>query len=198
MRLSDASGEIESVNMRFDLAANADWSCEEPTAYSLEGSADGIVWTMLTEDDEVALPSSAGKAYSPSRGFDRPARTAAADRSFAAPLSVMLGANAALRAEYMGDAEPIKISSLAVDAAGGSSCTGFSFSESGTLDIVNVSESSESGSFVALNVSEDSGWENLKNWTVAVNGKPAGAKFNIAVLKDGLRIFKPGFVLLLQ
>ena len=198
MRLADSTPEIASVNMRVDFAANADWSDEVPTAYSLEGSVDGVVWTVLTEDDKVELPSAAGKVYSKSRGFERPARTAAADKAFAAPLSVKLGANAALRAEYLGEVDPIKISSLLVDAAGGSCCEGFSFAANGTLDVVNVSESSESGSFVALNVSQDSGWENLKNWTVAVNGKPAGAKFNIAVLKDGLRIFKPGFVLLLQ
>ena len=122
----------------------------------------------------------------------------AADKSFANPISVALGANATLRAEYVGEVEPIKISSLKVDAAGGSSCEGFVFEENGSLDVVNVTESSENGRFVAVDVPDGSGWTNLKNWTITVNGKPTGGKFKVAVVEDGLRIFEPGLVFVVR
>lgn len=201
MRLADSmTTEITGLNMKMDIAANADYCCEEPTAYSLEGSIDGVTWIMLTEDNEVKLPSVAkNTVYSPNRTFDlNPARTVADDKSFAAPISVSLGANATLRAEYVGEVEPIKISSLKVDSAGGSSCEGFIFEANGTLDVVNVTESSENGRFVAVNVSDDSGWANLKNWKITVNGKPLGGKFKVDIVENGLRISEPGFVLVVR
>ena len=199
MRLADSKPEITAVNMAMDAISGDDCYSELPTAYSLEGSVDGVTWIMLTEDDEVVLPSVVKKkVYSSPRQFNCSASTAAADESFANPISVALGANATLRAEYVGEVEPIKISSLKVDAAGGSSCEGFVFEENGSLDVVNVTESSENGRFVAVDVPDGSRWTNLKNWTITVNGKPTGGKFKVAVVEDGLRIFEPGLVFVVR
>ena len=198
IRLAESKPEIAAINMSMEMVANADYCSEQPTAYSLEGSVDGENWVMLKEDGSVNLPSVAkGKIYEKAQTFDMPARTAA-DKSFANPISVTLGANATLRAEYVGEVEPIKISSLKVDAAGGSSCNGFVFAENGTLDVVNVTESDENGRFVAVDVPDGSGWTNLKNWTITVNGKPTGGKFKVAVVENGLRIFEPGLVFVVR
>ena len=63
---------------------------------------------------------------------------------------------------------------------------------------MNVTESSENGRFVAVNVSDDSGWANLKNWKITVNGKPLGGKFKVDIVENGLRISDPGFVLVVR
>ena len=198
IRLSENKAEVMSVNMAMDIAANVDYCCEQPTAYSLEGSVNGYDWVLLTEDDSVNLPEIAkGKVYSQARTFDVPARYVA-DRSFANPISVKLGANAVLRAEYAGDAAPISISSLTIDAIGGVTCSGFLFEEAGSLDIVNVDEAFESGYRIVVDVDTGASWSNLKNWAVTINGEPVGSKYSVSVDENGFRLFKKGFVFVVR
>ena len=198
IRLAESKPEVVSVNMAMDFAANADYCCEQPTAYSLEGSVNGTDWVLLTEDGSVNLPTVAkGKIYSTARTFDVPARYAA-DRSFPNPISVKLSPNAVLCAEYVGEAEPISISSLTVDAAVGVICSGFSFEKTGSLNIVNVDKSFESGTRISIDVDSHESWNNLKNWTITVNGAPANGRYAVSVGKNGLRLFKKGFVFVLR
>ena len=198
IRLSENKAEVGSVNMAMDFAANADYCHEQPTAYSLEGSVNGTDWVLLTEDNSVNLPTVAkGKIYSTARTFEDPARYAA-DRSFSGPISVKLGSNAALRAEYVGEAEPVSISSLTVDFAGGATCSGFTFEKTGNLDIVNVDNTFESGIQIAVDVGSHESWGNLKNWNVTVNGAPVNGKYAVSVDKNGLRLFRRGFVFVVR
>jgi hypothetical protein len=196
--LSENKAEVGSVNMAMDFAANADYCYEQPTAYSLEGSVNGIDWVLLTEDNSVNLPTVAkGKIYQAARTFDVPARYVA-DRSFADPISVKLGPNVALRAEYVGEVEPISISSLTVDAAGGVTCSGFTFETTGNLNIINVDKSFKSGSHISVDVASQESWSNLQNWNMTVNGSPINGRYTVNIDKNGIRLFKGGLVILVR
>ena len=103
-----------------------------------------------------------------------------------------------MRAEYVGEVEPIKISSLKVDSAGGAVCSGFSFERTGNLDIVNVDDAFESGLLIVADVDSNEDWSNLKNWTVAINGEPVGSRYSVSVDENGFRLFKKGFVFVVR
>lgn len=195
IRLADSKPEITAVNMGMDIPANNDYCCGQPTAYSLEGSVDGENWVLLTEDNRVDLPTvEKTKVYQRARTFDVPARYVA-DKSFENPISVKLGANAILRSEYIGDSDKISISSLSIDAAGGSACSGFVFNETGTLDISNIGEDFEYGSLIDVDFGQESNWADLKNWKTTLNGKAMSSKYSVRISEEGVRVYKTGLVL---
>lgn len=195
IRLADSKPEITAVNMGMDIPANNDYCCGQPTAYSLEGSVDGENWVLLTEDNRVDLPTVAKtKVYQRARTFDVPARYVA-DKSFENPISVKLGANAILRSEYIGDSDKISISSLSIDAAGGSACSGFVFNETGTLDISNIGEDFEYGSLIDVDFGQESNWADLKNWKTTLNGNAMSSKYSVRISEEGVRVYKTGLVL---
>jgi hypothetical protein len=197
MRLTNGTPEI----VRYDFCSSTMTAASVsncPSTFSLEGSCDGSNWTVLHAITNNAVNSAGGRWVSDDTEFS----TQYTNTGFpvtghttgVVPLanvrSVSVAAGATLRA--IGNASPIK--GLVVDANGAGTIDGFAFSSDDgcTLNVLNA------GSFQALSLPGTylnvTGLENVKNWTVAINGV---AKANVsAVVSDGsIMIVKKGLVL---
>jgi hypothetical protein len=111
-----------------------------------------------------------------------------------APKSVCVSSGAMLRNE---SASPISVSVLKVDAAGMGSIDGFSFAESGVLDIAGADLSAASVDIRAGFGAAD-GVANIAGWTLNLDGEPAVRHSIASVSATGIRVVKIGFRVLIR
>ena len=113
--------------------------------------------------------------------------------SFVLPqVSVARGATLAANAD-----EPLVISDLLIDYEKGlGTIKGFAFAETGTLRITNTY--GRSALHFAADLSGVQGLDNLKNWTILIDGKDRTARRVITVTAEGIRIDPKGFLLLIS
>ena len=202
MRLTNGTPEI----VRYDFCSSTMNSTTQgttsvsncPSTFSLEGSRDGSSWTVLHAITNNAINSVGGRWVSDDTPFNKQYTnigfSVTGHTTGVVPLanvrSVSVAAGATLRA--IGDVSPIQ--GLAVDANGAGTIDGFAFSSAAgcTLNVLNA------GSFNALPLPGTylnvTGLENVKNWTVALNGE---AKANVRAVVSGgsIMIVKKGLIL---
>ena len=193
----------------FDIQTMDNLNSRSPRRLMLEGSADGTDWYVLYDNattgeefPDVPTPynwwlsdgisaSNASHARPAGTGFEVstsyvPDDAPATQFPDGVNVQVLNGATLTTTAPY-------EIKSLRVDASGAGTIDGFSFAESGTIDVVLGDNTSKP---VALpgTYMNCSGMENIANWTIKFNGaKFAGyrAKVNngtITVVPRGMMI----------
>ena len=169
-----------------------------PSAWTLEGSADGIHWYELHCVDNQPTPDVSvkwvfadhlyyeSKKYKES-GTDgqeiatRPAESISA--AFTNTVQVASGATL----EAIGE---VVLSSIKIDAADAGTMDGFSFAEKGELEIENL----ESGGTVAGLFTNATDLANLKKWTLSVNGGGSGGKMLVVNADGTLKVIPRGFM----
>jgi autotransporter-associated beta strand protein len=199
-RLTNGTPEIA----RYDFCSssmNAASVSNCPSTFSLEGSIDGVSWTLLHTVTNNPVNSGGGRWVSD----DTPFNTKYTNIGYqvvghvTAPMpltrvrSVRVAAGATLRAS--GEVAPIR--GLVVDANGAGTIDGFSFSDADgcTLNVLNAGQFSSlalPGEY--LNVS---GLENVTRWNLRLDGE---SKTSVtAVVVDGeLRLMRKGTVFLIR
>ena len=199
-RLTNGTPEIA----RYDFCSssmNAASVSNCPSTFSLEGSYDGVSWTLLHTVTNNPVNSGGGRWVSD----DTPFNTQYTNIGYqvvghvTAPMpltrvrSVRVAAGATLRAS--GQVAPIR--GLVVDANGAGTIDGFSFSDADgcTLNVLNA------GRFTSLALPGEylnvSGLENVSRWDLRLDGESKASV--TAVVVDGeLRLVRKGTVFLIR
>jgi len=158
-----------------------------PNSWKLEASADGIFWKELhsIEDHEDAslayVWASGGIQYkstaateSGTSGYPIPSYPDyRVSPNFSNTVSIAAGATLKAIGEVV-------LSSMEIDAVNAGTVDGFSFAESGELNVKNVSGNGVLGGTFVNSVN----LVNLKNWSISVNGSPMPGKM-ISVSESG-------------
>lgn len=161
--LAEDAPEITSFNFQTRWGTGSDyWACT-PTAFALEGSADGVTWTELYAEDAWEVPAGnnawiSGDANKPLE-FTRRAVNGTVDclRNVGA---VRVAAGATLRNE----GAETTLTALCIDATDAGTLEGFTLAEAGELQVVNLPDEwlvRLPGDYVDVK-----GLANLENWTL--------------------------------
>lgn len=195
MRLPDDSPEIRSYDFSSGAAAYINrW----PLKFALEGSTDGLSWTMLDDrTDYDATSMTNGHAHcwysdlqpvgsSETRtGFAIAGDPSSANTAQACASSISVGANGTL----VGSHGAI-LSKLSVDAADAGKIKGVAFAENGSLAVTGTIVP---GGMALLEFENVEGLENLSQWTLTVNGQ-SGRGYSAKAVRGRLVIFRRGMV----
>lgn len=210
MRLTNGTPAIVSYDIESFGNDTGTW----PTVASMEASVDGIHWELVelnesgdiieTHEYDLSVPlggesvknsnrwysdgtkqtnwdPSNGTTARPGAGF--PMRSRA---DMPAPLanvrSVSVNAGAILKAD-----DAITVSSLKIYSSGAGTMDGFTFAQTGTLDVVFEGDIPSSATIPGTYVNCD-GFANLVNWTLKVNGV-ANNKYFASMKNDGTLVF---------
>ena len=196
----------------FDFVSRFGWDepeTDHPAFYTLEGSADGVNWTMLHSTRDCEHPkggswASTGVAYEPGENqncrsvgkeFGHEIATGLENRetvNLSVARSVKVFAGATLETSAI-----IELPKLTVDARANSDAVvkGFVFSTSGVLTIENLSGSQEKTLPVSL--LDCTGVENISNWSLVVNGRSTTRK-SVEVRNGRLVIVSQGFSVIIR
>ena len=174
--------------VRYDMSSYSDSKLDScPTAWTLEGSTDGVSWRLL--DSRSQVPAAGAVWYSDGTPVkDRAGDAVGAgwelDYGNASDIlnnvsSYSVAAGATLRTE--GEVSPL-ISKLKIDAAEGTgSISGFSFAEKVAVDVTGISKRA-----LELSIPFDCGSCNgfaEAEWSFTADGK---ADTHVFVLRNGL------------
>ena len=217
MRLANGAPEIVSYDILSYWNSNA--TNEWPKIATMEASIDGVNWDLVETNDlgEVVAehnydfsiplggsnnanrwfsdgkeltPRTPSKATTPRPGAGFPIRGRVAN--FTMPLqnvrSISVAAGATLKTET-----EVVISSLKVDVGGAGTMDGFTFAETGTINVLtdDTSQTIElPGTYVNC-----IGLENVAGWNIEVNGSMT-KKFIPEVVDGRIRLRPRGFVLI--
>lgn len=203
MRLPYGAKEIASYDI---CSPKLDEIGRWPVKFTLEGSRDGLNWTLLddktgdTVDFETTMSGktlcwySDGSAFTSGvarTGFPINGKCAAPTMDFGALRSVSVASGATLRANGAG----LRLSALRLDANGSGTVKGFAFDSEGTVDVVNAADAADQVLPIAFETCEDV--ENLSGWTVnSVNGRRRAMDL---VWRNGeLHLVKRGLLLIVR
>jgi hypothetical protein len=191
MHLADSANEVAS----FDVMPV--WGTAHKRkavkSYILEGSVDGLHWEQVaTEDDMPVISSSSWTwAYANVTGYPNPHTGGAViDRgSSTRTWHVLEGGNAvsvAPGAKIAADGN-ITLSSITLAATGGGTIEGFSFAQSGTIDVTGWDGSHAE---IPLNFVNATGLANVSGWNLKIGGDASSRRF--AVTETGIRLMARG------
>ncbi len=201
MRLPDGSkpAKYYDVCINQGVSQTSNWK-QNPKAWLLEGSADGIHWDVLHSMADATPPTetvswcfsgykyydSRTKKYSePNENAQEIAQYPSCRASSAFTNAVSVASGATLKA--IGE---VVLSSIRIDAANAGTIDGFSLAESGELEIANLgSDGAVEGVF--LNATD---LGNLKKWTLSVNGGGSGGKMLVVNSNGTLKVVPRGIV----
>ena len=194
MRLADP-GEIVSFDMATgrgfkvnDAGVPNDAAGRAVTAYSLEGSADGVFWEKVFEDNAAQVPTSAGKSYVDSATGASPVINRSTPLANVASVRVRTGAKLTAN----GPVAPIR--KLVLDEAGAGTIDGFEFAEEGEIEIPELTAD---GSFaIALSVENSASFANVTGWSVVSGGKVK--RLSVAQTASGLEFRTPGLKIIVR
>ena len=197
------------VNYVYPYSSKHTYFGYNPTALSIEGSADGVTWEEVYATNNIVYPDN-GVYYAwlsegaTSASGDNPERIAhpkfelsgSTVRGTYATLgnirSISVASGTTLKFEGSGTAPAI--SKLTVDASGVGTIDGFAFGSTGTLALKDVSSISDS-LHVAADLSKALDYANMRNWKVALNGTLAPGILVRSVTAEGFDLVKRGLVL---
>ena len=196
MRLPDDSPEIRSYDLSSGAAAYINrW----PLKFSLEGSADGLNWTMLddrTNYDATSMTNGHAHCWysdmqpvgsSETRtGFAIAGDASSANTAQACASSISVGANGTLVGSH-----GAKLSKLSVDAADAGKIKGFAFAENGSLAVTGMIV--PGGMALPVEFENVEGLGNLSQWTLTVNGRTRG--YSARIVDGRLVIFRKGMTI---
>ena len=214
-RMKQGANDAAYFDLNYQVGAGDANFGQNPTAFSLYASADGLNYEELYSSNNCVTASFPQHSYA----WLSDGRSAWAEKSSTKAESVdhakiplthstvqtsynVLGNVRSISADvnstlcYEGD-EALEVSGLAVDASGVGTIKGFSFADNGTLYLTGVSADS---TFVDIpaNLSGIENLSNAKDWELSVNGGDS-AKYAIAsVTASGIRIVKPAFRIIVR
>lgn len=176
----------------------------QPDIFTVEGSADGENWTVLTNVLESAENITGGhwnsddgtvsNADRPGKGFPVDGRLHA-DVAFDGVSAVSVAKDATLKAD-VADGDKFVIRGLTLDPADGAgTIDGFDFAEDGIFNLKTLPQGGSSYKFTLMN---SSGFENVGNWTVRLNGEET-TRYDIGVKPTGeVTILRKGLILMVR
>lgn len=168
-------------------------------SWSVSASYDGLHWkdisTVISNVPVTKTKSwySDGTTDKASASAPKGFELTETEQAFARPSSVAF-VQVDGGATLVSDAE-VKTPRLVYDVAkGGGTLKGFAFDETGTLDIVNATETGAQKLSIDLSGAQD--LDNLRNWSVRINGKTKNR--TVVPSADGLTILSPGMILIFR
>ena len=175
-----------------------------PIQWKMDASVNGLDWVKVNETSQKPS-SSANNCWSRLENGSVVQFTAAGQTHQGYPIAlapegtppqVLNNATVAVgpKGKLLADGD-IAISKLEVDASGAGVIDGFTFAESGTLNVVNLPKKpvvTLPGSYVNV-----AGLEHLANWTLTVDGQVKPSK-RISVANGEVRVISDGLVITIR
>ena len=142
----------------------------QPSAWTLESSPDGVNWTTVDSKSGVVPPSSNGTWYNGGEAWPINSGDVPGAAGFAPTAAVQVDEGAALDCSLVTGGQTL--SNIVVDwALGGGTIRNAVFAANGTLSVVNAPDANlVGGTEIPLDFDGVSGTENLRDWTLVVNG----------------------------
>ena len=164
-------------------------------AFKLEGSVDGIHWEDMVTNDSVPLASgNSGTAWTNNKDSRPPLDNTVSTNVFSI-LSSVGTVSVASGAELEADGEVAPIKALSVSASGGGTIRGFTFAETGTLDVTDFVKGGNER--IPMSFVDAKGLARLSKWTLRVNGSTKG--FEGAVVdENGITLLRSGLMILIR
>jgi hypothetical protein len=210
-RIPAGANAINSFDFAYDVSSGGNTRSQQPAFFYMEGSVDGFEWTRLFETNNVVSPGSGYWLSKPKKynagdltsaitddskrrhgfTFDQPAD--AARISLHGAVCVKHGAT------LNSCGGRLTVSSFKLDmTAGGGTITGFDFTESGTISLVNIPNTAGNSKVASFNPVNCTGVDNLTDWTLLVNGN-ATSKHTVNVSADGtVRLTTPAMRIIIR
>ena len=206
------------INYACPWSEQKDATCgRQPTAFSVEGSTDGMNWSELYATNNIVFQppnyyfwlssmtsaftnQAAGSGYymSPEKVWHgRIPLSATMDTTAYSLLENVrsIGAAAGTRLVYEGS-EPKTVAGLRVSAADGiGTIENFELAGSGTLFVDGVEN--ENSLTIPGDLSGVDGLGNTENWSLCVNGRPS-ARYTFSVTAQGVRLDRKGLMLMVR
>ena len=210
MRTTNGTSEAVRYDFAVRSQINGDYYLANPLSWCLEGSRDGIHWDMLhdmpTTNSTMFCRGGNYRYYAANRTSNGASNENNLKTTEAAPviagsanknINVMAGfayVKGSEGAVLAADGDDLEISSLRIDSTGAGAIEGFTFAESGTLDVLGVENSGR----VVLpgTYGNVSGFANIANWTLTVDGE--ATKRRIIVENGTIVLVNPGMRVILR
>lgn len=205
-RLKDAEAAVTGYNIGVTTRGKG-----RPRGWTVEASDDGKSWEVVDERSNVALPLEDyaifydGTVYNRKDGFADDFHPAETFRfkgylskglvPLATPLSVQVDEDAKLNLKAFTGGQ--SIGALTYDAAlGAGEIENAVFAANGTLYYTSASGKPARGTVLPYLLTNCSGLENLKTWSVVINGKATA--WRVSVQNGQLTLISPGLFIVVQ
>ena len=214
VHLADGVEPPVSWDLCYHGATNTTDYVMNVTALSIDASADGMVWEEVASTNNIVHFYNGAESWlsnpdpdawlTDNKHLGYPQRQEHPKIPFSAthhrgtyarptPRSVFVRRGATLRNE---SATKIQVSGLALDKSGMGTLQGFSLSASGTLSVEGLAD--ERAVTIPADFSTVSGYENLADWTLVVNGVPSKKYAIASVSESGITLTKHGLILIFR
>lgn len=200
IRLPEGANPIASFDICYNTSSGGNGRVNQPKAFTLEGSTDGLTWTPLLSKSDIVSPGSGAwlksglassktmpLATTPYLDGDDIAAPAVRPNPLASVSQVSVAAGATLASE----SGRTTVSSLKLDIVNGmGTFKGVDFAATGTVELVG-----EFGHQVpSATLIDCTGFSNVSNWTVMRNSKVISTR--LVTTDDGaITVIRPGMVL---
>lgn len=160
----------DAANAAGYLFRNGYSGSTHPSAWTLESSPDGANWTTVDSKSGVVPPSSNGTWYNGGEAWPIHSGDVPGAAGFMPTVAVRVDEGAALDCSLVTGGQTL--SNIVVDwALGGGTIRNAVFAANGTLSVVNAPDANlVGGTEIPLDFDGVSGTENLRDWTLVVNG----------------------------
>ena len=216
MRATNGAPEVARYDFAVRYSTGKSGYEFNPESWCLEGSRDGIHWDMLHDmpatNSTMFCHSSNNRYYAANRtsygasddpdnpekyNFVTTEKAPVIAGSASRNINVMSGfayVKVSEGAVLAADGDDLEISSLRIDSTGAGAIEGFTFAESGTLDVLGVGNSGR----VVLPGTYGNvlGFVNIANWTLTVDGE--ATKRRIIVENGTIVLVNPGMRVILR
>jgi autotransporter-associated beta strand protein len=185
LRLSEDADEVAYYDIATGYGTSTStYYGRSLTAYSLEGSADGIFWEKIAEDNAAEVPKSSGGWYSGGDKF-------AINRT--TPLTNVSSVRVSPGAALVANGPVGTIRKLVLDTTGAGTIDGFEFAADGVLEI--------NGNFggavaIPLAIRNSRTLANIADWSVVSDGK--ARKWSVMATASGVTVSKAGMFLIIR
>ena len=210
-RMPAGANAINSFDFAYDTSATGTTRFQQPAFFYVEGSVDGFEWTRLFETNNVVSPGSGYWLSKPEKYNEGDLTSAITDASkrrhgftFDQPAdAARISLHGAVCVKHGATLNScggrLTVSSFKLDmTAGGGTVTGFDFTESGTISLVNIPDTAGNSKVASFNPVNCTGVDNLTDWTLLVNGN-ATSKHTVNVSADGtVRLTTPAMRVIIR
>ena len=196
MRLADTATEVIGYN----LSSANDVPVRDPTAWTLEGSVDGITWVTIDDRADVTPPATRLVYYNGGVSYELEATRAVSFGEpgggsdaipFGSVVEVCEGATLDVHTAE-------RIGALRIDMLNAGTITAFNPEHGGALHIVNAPAGARSGLVLPLILDSVPDISGLKSWSVFINCEPRSGLLADVNPEGYLYLRSKGTILLLQ
>jgi len=193
---------------RYDLRAWGGTTTRDPKSWIVEGSADGVSWTLLSTVDSAVQPTTSQGWFSNPGYADKFANsTSALLPGYALDYSGHVAPVRASGMEEISVAEgavlsfgsPVSVAGITYDAAAGcGTIKGADFAAGGEISLVGVNPDEPSfllpyGLEGCLNLGA------VSSWAVSLNGTPRPDRYSVRATRRGISVVKvPGLIMVVR